>query len=757
MADAEWSYEGERDLQGRPHGRGTQELAGRWRFEGRFERGARADAAGALALLDGEGGEEARYAGARWGRHEAGDEGPSGPGCTMTTPDGSVLRCAGIQRACNCASCGGGGVPRARLLSLRAVDAHGRPSVCSCQPVQSGVPCLRLTRRRLLWTLSPFFASSRSGEFLCGVPHGAAEERDSDGEVLFRGRYREGARQGVGAAACGAGTALLARWEAGELPEGAHACVFLYEWAPERGASCGAAARLVGEWDGGQMLRGRFADGRQSGSLDEEAIKAAVLAGDVDALLAAHGGLDEARWMTPLALDDSDAREPLESTRSEPRPTPSMGAGQHGLFATCDVAKGQIVGFFAGQPVPAAEVAARLPEENVCTLCGELPCARAEGGSDSGSDSDEEELEDCLQLPPRHLRALALDDPFRYATLGYHAHHEHRGEPNCTLERMTHPLFPDGCAALVAKRPIHKDEEATLDYTEAAPLRRRYMECTCEAGYYEWLRSVPEQALFVEASCIEAHGTVRVTRHGPWRALWFGEVEQGLSRAVAGTDMHDPVALGFDYIATMARRAEKLLEGWKRAPFQVVAVGLGTGALPAYLAHRLGRAGARVTALELDPTVARLARDVLKVSLAESTGGGSDVAEPVAKRQRMDGASADTVIIEVGDAAEWFAAARREGAKDSSPPLAAVLLDAYDAKGKVPEHLTRAGFLSAVAKRLAPGGAVVANVWRDPQKPLGSLRETAFCKALFEALGGDVELDVVPRDDVNTCVCCLKR
>ena len=227
-------------------------------------------------------------------------------------------------------------------------------------------------------------------------------------------------------------------------------------------------------------------------------------------------------------------------------------------------------------------------------------------------------------------------------------------------------------------------------YTEAAPLRRRYMECTCEAGYYEWLRSVPEQALFVEASCIEAHGTVRVTRHGPWRALWFGEVEQGLSRAVAGTDMHDPVALGFDYIATMARRAEKLLEGWKRAPFQVVAVGLGTGALPAYLAHRLGRAGARVTALELDPTVVRLARDVLKVSLAESTGGGSDVAEPVAKRQRMDGASADTVIIEVGDAAEWFAAARREGAKDSSPPLAAVLLDAYDAKGKVQPGVHRA-------------------------------------------------------------------
>ena len=300
-------------------------------------------------------------------------------------------------------------------------------------------------------------------------------------------------------------------------------------------------------------------------------------------------------------------------------------------------------------------------------------------------------------------------------------------------------------------------------------------------------RAAPLYTGFKSASSrVAAHGTLLVTRHGPWRVLWFGATEQGLSRArVASAERsesggdcpeeHDPRALGFEYIATMARHAEvELRARWLPAELEprasaptrgceVVCVGLGTGALPAYLAHALGGIGARVTAVELDSDVVSIAQEVLGVAMRVRRGGRGE-GERSPKRARagdQDGgevsASAHAFDVVVCDAAEWFE-------EHCAGGLAAVLLDAYDAEGKVPSHLKEPAFLRRMGASLAPGGIAVANVWRtaDDFEEFVNALGTAVCgpadgtPGRTQACAQRVRVERVARDDVNVTLVAVK-
>lgn len=481
--------------------------------------------------------------------------------------------------------------------------------------------------------------------------------------------------------------------------------------------------------------------------------------------------------------------------------------------------------------------------DNADGLDGDGGENEVDGGSDTSGECNGDGEDECIEVP--FELALPREGPGACphgATLGHLAHHS--GAPSCELVRVEHPRFPLGCAALVARRSLAAGDELTLDYAVCAPLRTRYADCLGEAGYYYHLRTAPCVELYrcvipaiagcwhhaytytrtrtracgrARASCpsqrhvdactpsdmsaraaplyagfksassrVAAHGTLRVTRHGPWRVLWFGATEQGLSRArVASAERsesggdcpeeHDPRALGFEYIATMARHAEvELRARWLPAELEprasaptrgceVVCVGLGTGALPAYLAHALGGIGARVTAVELDSDVVSVAQEVLGVAMRVRRGGRGE-GERSPKRARagdQDGgeasASAHAFDVVVCDAAEWFE-------EHCAGGLAAVLLDAYDAEGKVPSHLKEPAFLRRMGASLAPGGIAVANVWRtaDDFEEFVNALGTAVCgpadgtPGRTQAGAQRVRVERVARDDVNVTLVAVK-
>ena len=111
-------------------------------------------------------------------------------------------------------------------------------------------------------------------------------------------------------------------------------------------------------------------------------------------------------------------------------------------------------------------------------------------------------------------------------------------------------------------------------------------------------------------------------------------------------------------------------------PRRALVVGLGAGTVPMFL--RRAFPAAEVEVVEIDPTVVEIARTWFE--LAED------------RRLR----------VTVEDGREYFERTRRR--------WDLVILDAY-AENHVPPHLATREFLALVRRRLAPGGAVLANLW----------------------------------------------
>ena len=252
-------------------------------------------------------------------------------------------------------------------------------------------------------------------------------------------------------------------------------------------------------------------------------------------------------------------------------------------------------------------------------------------------------------------------------------------------------------------------------------------------------------------------GTVRVTQHGPWRALWLDGVEQGLAydaRFRAETGDVDPsrttrVLWGS---STCARWPPRRWRPWARSSHvrnvghtlhlterptlktpldenenaRTLCVGLGAGSLPAFLANAFvgaknrDRGSFRVECVEIDRAVAAAARERLGVAYVparpteeeEDRGDSDDAAD---ERDDSTNRRAVPFALRVDDAARYLAhlANAREGV-EKRKRFALICLDAYDGKGEIPSHLKTRAFLRDARLCLAPGGAVVANCFDAP-------------------------------------------
>jgi spermidine synthase len=261
-----------------------------------------------------------------------------------------------------------------------------------------------------------------------------------------------------------------------------------------------------------------------------------------------------------------------------------------------------------------------------------------------------------------------------------------------------------------------------------------------------------------EGASAHGNGAVRVTRHGPWLALRFDASEQGLSYAsdpsapdyAGGAAL--PHVLGFEYLRVMAAAAVGFaaLNGCDLSRFsprdapapRILCVGLGAGALPAFLAYHFAPNGARVAVAEIDPVIIHVTRSVLGVQFDTAETAEELLAAPKSssssRSKRANGvappppapfavAQADGCAVVAALAAE-VAAGRDRGAS-------LLLLDAYEAHGRIPAHLKQDDFLAACGAALAPDGLVVANLFNGtpnsaPRKEMG-----AYARALAAAVG----------------------
>jgi spermidine synthase len=264
-----------------------------------------------------------------------------------------------------------------------------------------------------------------------------------------------------------------------------------------------------------------------------------------------------------------------------------------------------------------------------------------------------------------------------------------------------------------------------------------------EAGFAWHATHTEGRVLFAEAS---AHGNkvVRVNQHGPWRCLTTcGEVEQGLAYFDGATPQ--PQVLGYQYLRVMLAAALGFCALAPSAPSgdgpRIVCVGLGTGALPGYLAHHLvtaletdaGPAQVRaepllapsqLVAVEIDPVVVRAAAQHLGcrfyVDNGEATATAA-AAEPEAKAETVAAApaTAEAVAPLLSGASEGEAGAFCVTVRDAASyvrtlrgaSVAAVFLDAFDGEGETPAHLLAPVFLRECREALAPGGVLVCNLF----------------------------------------------
>ena len=236
--------------------------------------------------------------------------------------------------------------------------------------------------------------------------------------------------------------------------------------------------------------------------------------------------------------------------------------------------------------------------------------------------------------------------------------------------------------------------------------------------------------LFAERS-VHGNGIVRVTSHGPrWRRMLFDSVEQGLAYLREDESEAAPVLASFQYLRVMAAACAAfcgLRPNTRLDSPRLLCVGLGTAALPSFLAAAYP--SLRVEAVEHDPVVIRAAREVLhcRFALREACAGSGAAGDATFTVTRADGAA--------------HVAGLEEGS------LHAVLLDAFDAKGDTPPQLLQPPFLSDCRRALAPGGALVCNLFNG-RAGSGARRSLGSLSRRLEAAGFELfTLPVVGQEE----------
>lgn len=177
----------------------------------------------------------------------------------------------------------------------------------------------------------------------------------------------------------------------------------------------------------------------------------------------------------------------------------------------------------------------------------------------------------------------------------------------------------------------------------------------------------------------------------------------------------DNSTLEFVYMKRMMEQVEPLCQGAGASqdggPFRMLLVGLGGGALPAYvLAHC--PEGSKVESVEYDPRVVSAATQFF----------GLNIIPGVNEVDNRDG------LLAVQERAK------------GGHTYDAVLVDCFQAGGKVPEHCSSKAFVHAVRAILKPGGKAIQQVWAPQYKSLLATYEIEFGKDHTQ--GRNVEFEV---------------
>jgi len=191
--------------------------------------------------------------------------------------------------------------------------------------------------------------------------------------------------------------------------------------------------------------------------------------------------------------------------------------------------------------------------------------------------------------------------------------------------------------------------------------------------------------LLAAAGAISAHGEILhrerslyrnliITQDGKERCLLF-RVRRGLARESCIL-VNDPTTLVLDYDKMM------LASLWAApAPRRILVIGMGGANLPSALQQLLPKA--RLDVVEIDPAVARCARDYFAFRPGPNT----------------------SVTIEDGRVFVRRALKARQ-------TYDLIMLDAF-ADDYIPEHMLTREFLLEVKGLLTPGGVVAANTWSN--------------------------------------------
>ena len=407
------------------------------------------------------------------------------------------------------------------------------------------------------------------------------------------------------------------------------------------------------------------------------------------------------------------------------------------VYAVRDVRAGECIAYFSGRERALGDVS-ELDAETLAEAC---VMVREDDRVDIDVVASHDE-ESMSYAKAHGVRAIELDD----ALAANWTRRETKVETNCERFRVeNHPLLGE-TMCLRATRDIRAGEECTVapDYFFGWCLDPR-----SEAGYYESMRCHPPRVVFERENDVDALGRVRVRAHGRWRAMYLDAVEQGVSYVSARTDAPVPDALGFQYIRCMARVAVRRVGDAlrrRRATFanarDIVAVGLGTGALPLYLANEQTLRDARVIAVERSQAVidaCRAARVPLRLLAADAEDSRDDDDDGLVRPIRV-----------VREDALDFVANR------ASRSTLLVLLDAYDGRGDVPAHVASDEFFRLVGQSLASGGHVVCNCWNGPPGSREAVNLETFERMLARRVGV-VERERVVGQEYNVVVVASKK
>ena len=258
------------------------------------------------------------------------------------------------------------------------------------------------------------------------------------------------------------------------------------------------------------------------------------------------------------------------------------------------------------------------------------------------------------------------------------------------------------------------------------------------------------------------NGAVEVREYGEgelrWRGLEFcAGGGEGLFQGLVSIEGGVPAPGGWPelgYVRVMAAALAFCADALS-AGGDVLSVGLGAGSLTAVLKAAFPRGRPDLMVCEIDPEVVRAA--TLHLGFC-GTGGDrkTQIYLDILQGRKDGGESPDTQgpRLWLGDGAACVATIADAVVGGRSPPLASILLDAFDGRNQIPASMNcnESDFLATAFSCLAPGGALVCNMqngwWGSPERLaaldyLASIRSAEACDSVVACVPRDMPQNVV--------------